>query len=118
MHGVTRLATLLYKLCSELSNISTDHYSYLCEQVDFNWQCSSCLFSYLLYHDVNNETLASSCVFEPGISIPMTSDILALSSNGIRLIHHNVQGLISKSTELCEWLHISQSVPINNPLLF
>ena len=93
------------------ANISADHYSYLCEQVDFNWQCSSCLFSYLPYHGVNNETLASSCVFEPSISIPMTSDILASSSNGIRLIHHNVQGLISKSTELCERFHISQSVP-------
>ena len=54
------------------ANLSANHYSYLCEQVDFNRQCSSCLFSNLPYHDVSNETLTRSCVIELSVSIPMT----------------------------------------------
>ena len=36
---------------------------------------------------------------------------LESAPGGLQLIHHNVQGLISKSTELAHWLHNCQTMP-------
>jgi len=36
--------------------------------------------------------------------LPLLSDVLQESFSGIRIVHHNIQGLLSKSTDLCVWL--------------
>jgi len=43
--------------------------------------------------------------------LPFVNDVVSISSDGVRLIHHNVQGLLSKMPEITQWLHICDSSP-------
>lgn len=36
--------------------------------------------------------------------LPLLSDVLCDLLSGVRIIHHNIQGLLSKSTDMCEWM--------------
>ena len=37
-------------------------------------------------------------------TLPTINDVLCNSATGVRLVHHNVQGLLSKSIDIREWL--------------
>ena len=45
------------------------------------------------------------------IYTPSTIEALESSPDGIQLIHHNIQRLLSKSTEIAQWLHVCQASP-------
>ena len=43
--------------------------------------------------------------------LPSVNDVVSIPSDGVRLIHHNIQGLLSKMPEITQWLHICDSSP-------
>ena len=113
---------VLCDLCGNWSHarcvgIDAHRYSNLCEAEEFNWQCPSCLFNALPSHDVVMDAsinVDSSAVSDSDLSqydFPFVSDVVSVSSNGVRLLHHNVQGLLSKMPEITQWLHICGSSP-------
>ena len=113
---------VLCDLCGNWSHarcvgIDAHRYSNLCKAEDINWQCPSCLFNALPYHDVVMDAsinVDSSVVSDSDLSqhdLPFVSDVLSVPSCGVRLIHHNVQGLLSKMPEITQWLHIYGSLP-------
>ena len=81
-------------------------YSNLCEAEEFNWQCPSSLFNAVPYHDVVMDASINeenSVVSDSDLSqhdLPFVSDVVSVSSNGIRSIHHNVHGLLSKMPKI------------------
>ena len=113
---------VLCDLCGNWSHarcvgIDAHRYSNLCEAEEFNWQCPSCLFNALPSYDVVMDAsinVDSSAVSDSDLSqydFPFISDVVSVSSNGVRLLHHNVQGLLSKMPEITQWLHICGSSP-------
>ena len=72
---------------------------------DFCWQCPSCLFSVLPGTEVCIDEPQSpiSCVDN---AIPSTVDVLERAFSGIQIVHHNIQGLHSKTDELLEWFQL------------
>ena len=36
--------------------------------------------------------------------LPLLSEVLCDSFSGFRIVHHNIQGLLSTTTDVCEWL--------------
>ena len=89
----------------------------MCEAEEFDWQCPSCLFNVLPYHDAVTDASVdedSSDISDLDLSqhdLPFISDVVSVSSSGVRLIHHNVQGLLSKMPEITQWFHICGSSP-------
>ena len=39
-------------------------------------------------------------------SIPLVNDVLSTSFTGMRIIHHNVQGIYSKMDDLVSWFSV------------
>lgn len=81
-------------------HITDGLYRELQVQAQFSWHCPSCFFAALPTKEVSDCSTQSpikSCDFD---SIPLTVDVLEESFFGIRVIHHNVQGLHSKMNEL------------------
>ena len=80
-------------------------------KTEFSWQCPSCLFAILPnleVHDINTE------IEVPHNTLPSTIDGLTSSFNGIRIVHHNIQGMHSKMIEISQWTNES----INKNVIF
>ena len=94
--------------------VGHDFYAELQDKSEFSWQCPSCLFSVLPSFDVcddlqsvNNQCTDShnDSKVTPDDMNDKDSILLVLKDNpsGLRIVHHNVQGLCSKSDELSLW---------------
>ena len=80
-------------------------------QVEFSWRCPSCLFQELpLFDRVSDDgTSVSSVVDDHSVDgTPSTFDLLGATIDGFRVVHHNVQGIYSKITELTQWFEICE----------
>jgi len=84
------------------ARVSPALYSHYLSLLDFAWHCPTCLFNLLpgegvfIEHDELQQVQDISCID----IIPSTMETLESAPDGIQLIHHNVQGLLSKSTEI------------------
>ena len=75
-------------------------YRELQAKVQFSWHCPLCLFAVLPTTEVDECGMQSTVEPCDSDSIPFTVDELEEEFSGIRVIHHNVQGLHS---ELAQW---------------
>lgn len=104
---------LLCDLCGNWSHaccvgVDTRHYSDLSVAGEFNWQCPSCLLSALPYYgtvtyasdDEDSSMDSDSDVSEH--DLPLVSDAVGVLLSDVRLIHHDVQGLLSKMPEIMQ----------------
>ena len=75
---------------------------------EFNWQC---LFQVLPHCDLLNDcsmsVSESSAPSKDDLLLPM--DIISTPVTGVRVIHHNVRGVLSKFPEIAHWLSSSQN---------
>lgn len=90
------------------AGVSEHDYEDFCTREEFDWFCSTCLFDQLPQSDVFAATSGNSdsdveWFFGPSV-LSSTYDVLSSSFNGIRVVHHNVQGIQSKMTEITGWL--------------
>ena len=105
---------LLCDTCSkwfhiECIRVSPDDYDHYCTLIEFNWSCLLCLFDVLPPDNVCD----SSTDFE--LATPHFDDTLLLPEDlfcgsftaSLRVVHHNVLGLLSKFTEITQLLHLS-----------
>ena len=81
---------------------------------DLNWLCPVCLFSELPGNDVLSVDVDTKNTSDALQQIDV--DIMDVienvpASDGVQLIHHNVQGLLSKVTKIAQWLHMCQDSP-------
>ena len=93
--------------CQEWTRVSCAHvsvifYEQLAAQVQFSWCCPSCLFLELPLNDLSDDVPSATAVAPPVETLPITTDVLCDSISGVRIVHHNVQGLLSKSTDIHE----------------
>ena len=91
------------------AHISMDFYHRMDSQVEFSWFCPSCLFLELPLCSsggFNNDSDDDEVRVAPtSVDAPLLiTDVLSQSFNGIRIVHHNIQGLLSKSIDIREWL--------------
>ena len=96
--------------CTRVSPEEYDHYITLDQ---FDWSCLLCLFDILPPGDVCGDcdiisTLSDSQSIHLDNSLLLPSDIFEepLTAD-LCVVHHNVQGLLSKFTEISQWLHAS-----------
>ena len=85
--------------------MSNSLYKKLLVKSEFSWQCPSCLFTVLLNNEVIDSIDLSSSADESinelsAYHLPSTLDVLKGSFHGVRVVHHNAQGLHSKMTEI------------------
>ena len=85
--------------------VNDSFYRELQLQGDFCWQCPSCLFSVLPCTEVCTDDTQPS-ISSADTAIPSTVDVLEDTFSGIQIIHHNIQGLHSKTDELSEWFQL------------
>ena len=98
---------LLYDTCSnwfhiECTRVSPDDYDRYYSLLEFNWSCLLCLFDVLPPGNICD----SSTDF--GLAAPHFNDALLLPEDlfggsftaSLRVLYHNVQGLLSKFTEI------------------
>ena len=64
-----------------------------------------CLFRQLPSVDTYEDPINTPKDIDPGLDLPLASDIIDSPISGVRVIHHNVQSLILKITEISHWLH-------------
>ena len=88
------------------SDVCTDLYNEMEAQVEFSWHCPSCLFQELPLFDVSDDSTSVSSVDSD--STPSALELLGASIQGVRIIHHNVQGIHSKITELTQWFEVCE----------
>ena len=86
------------------THVSVDFYHKLESQTTFSWFCPSCLFTELPLCDQSSSDLDVESSDSSVETFPIISDVLDDRSYGVRIIHHNIQGLLSKSTDVCQWL--------------
>ena len=103
---------LLCDTCSkwfhiECTRVSPDDYDHYCTLSEFDWSCLLCLFDVLPPNNVCNLNTGS------GLATPHFDDKLLLPEGlfggsftaSLCIVHHNVQGLLSKFIEFTQWLH-------------
>ena len=73
--------------------------------MNFNWICTLCLFRQLPSAVTCDDSTNTTNNMDPTSDLLFASDIIASPVSGVRVIHHNVQGLMSKITEISDWLH-------------
>ena len=91
--------------CTRVS--SNDQYDHYCTLSEFDWSCLLCLFDVLPPDNVCDLSTGSE------LAIPHFDDKLLLPEDlfsgsftaSLHVVHHNVQGLLSKFTEITQWLH-------------
>ena len=83
--------------------VDRDFYAELQEKSEFSWQCPSCLFSVLPSNDIIEADFWLSP--SPCDLVPLMDDVLESPLSGIRIIHHNIQGLLSKLDSLAAWFN-------------
>ena len=74
-----------------------------CRLRTLSWHCPSCLFAELPVTEVIDcdvECFGSSVDKD---LLPLTVEVLGEPFRGLRVLHHNVQGLHSKMDELSQW---------------
>ena len=87
----------------------TQHETF-CDSEEFSWQCPGCLLSHLPSGEDSSLSLLDASQSSYDLSLPI--DLFQGPCEGVRLIHHNVQGLNSKLTEITQWLHSAYRLPI------
>ena len=97
---------------NKCGGVSQRVYGELKWKIEFSWQCPSCLFSELQSFDAFEDSFDVKGGSSVDYSSASVGKVIKISSKGIQLIHHNVQGLLSKLPELCQWLHESTSPTI------
>ena len=60
---------------------------------------------------INEDSSVVSNSYLSQYNLPFVSDAVSVLSNGVRLIHHNVEGLLSKMPKITQWFHICGSSP-------
>ena len=89
------------------ANVSVDFYNQLEAKVEFSWHCLLCLFQALPLLDVLDGSVSSSSPDSENLSEdPSTIDLLEATISGVRIVHHNVQGIQSKIIELTQWFKV------------
>ena len=97
-------------------SVSSCAYELLCSMTEFSWQCPSCLFSALPSFDACDDSSAeftSSCADDSLIEhndcggADSTADLLGAVVHGVRIVHHNIQGINFKLLELSQWFEAS-----------
>lgn len=85
------------------ANVSVDFYNQLEAKVEFSWHCPLCLFQELPLLDVLDGSVSSSSPDSENLAEdPSTIDLLEATISGVRIVHHNVQGIQSKIIELTQ----------------
>ena len=92
-------------------HVSEEFYKQMECQVEFSWFCPSCLFLELP-SCVDPDFSQLDCIVGSPCSndsdtvetLPIITDVLCGNVTGVRLVHHNIQGLLSKSIDIHEWL--------------
>ena len=87
--------------------VSSDDYVAYCTLSEFNWSCLLYLFDVLPPDnicDVDADS-DSEVTFSHG-SLLLPEDLFSGTfTASLCVVHHNVQGLLSKFTDLTQWLH-------------
>ena len=92
--------------------VSSEEYDHYITLDQFDWSCLLCLFNVLPPDDVCDShiisTLSDVHSVNSNDSLLLPSDILKESITAdLCVVHHNVQGLLSKFTEISQWFHIN-----------
>ena len=87
-------------------SVSTKMYEQLQSHAEFSWQCPSCLFSALPSFDVCDDSFDVNKLCS-SVDTSFVVDYLGSAVNGMRIAHHNVQGITSKLFELYQWFNAS-----------
>ena len=97
--------------CVSVSDIEHDNY---CELGEFNWLCPICLFNQLPSLEVIDDVVDScgSADISCSSDLPCLMDIIDSPVDGVRFVHHNVRGLLSKFSEVSEWLFKARNSPL------
>ena len=72
---------------------------------EFSWQCPPYLLSMLPFGgepDLNS-SVCEICT-QSNAGLPIVSDMLSILPPGVGVIHHNVQGLVSKIVDVEQWV--------------
>ena len=86
-------------------NVSSECYDAYSQLDEFNWLCPICLFDQLLSSEVIDGNDDGICISaDVPLSLPLPIEKISLPVGGVRVIHHNVRGLLSKFTEISQWL--------------
>ena len=85
--------------------VSDANDAYYCSLVSFNWICTLCLFHQLPIIDTCEDSISPPNNMDRASDLLLASDITDSPISGVCMIHHNVQGLMSKVTEISDWLH-------------
>ena len=113
---------LLCDLCGlwchiKCANVSGKEYDHYCELAEFDWLCPLCLFDQLPNTEIINDddddddfSASADMSFSPDLPSPM--DIIGSPVDGVRIVHHNVRGLLSKFSEVSQWLFEAHNSPI------
>ena len=113
---------LLCDLCGlwchiNCANVSGKEYDHYYELAEFNWLCPLCLFDQLPNTEVINDddddddfSASADMSFSPDLPSPM--DIIGSPVDGVQIVHHNVRGLLSKFSEVSQWLFEAHNSPI------
>ena len=84
-------------------SISNDYYAVLQQTTDFSWQCPSCLFAALPSLDISSHSDSDTTLSNSMGDQHSLLELLKDKPRGVRVVHHNVQGLFSKLDELSQW---------------
>ena len=96
--------------CVNVSDIEYDNY---CELGDFNWLCPLCLFDQLPNIEViDDDDSCASGDMSCSADLPFPMDIIGSPVEGVRFVHHNVQFLLSRFSEVSEWLFEARNSPL------
>ena len=86
------------------ANVSVNFYCYMESQAEFSWFCPSCLFLELPQYDESDSDLETEFMESTVETLPIITDVLNDPISGVRIVHHNIQGLLLKSTDVYQWL--------------
>lgn len=78
--------------------------------MEFSWHCPSCLFQELPLLDVTDDSTSVLSVDDEHLAdyVPSALELLGVAIQGVRIVHHNVQGIHSKITELTQWFEVCE----------
>ena len=85
--------------------VSDANYADYCSLVNFNWICTLCLFRQLPSAVTCDDSTNTTNNMDTISDLLFARDIIASPVSGVRVIHHNLQGLMSKITVISDWLH-------------
>jgi len=110
---------LLCDLCNNWCHIAcvdvtADLYERFCGMDNFDWQCFVCLFSHLPSLAISSDNDSKSSDNDSSLNdhYPLPIDAFTPPFTNLRIVHQNVQGLLSKMTEISEWLYESFNMPL------